>query len=53
MRGLEFLLLGLLFIACGLTGSLLLETNTALLVAIVGMILVLFSIFDLTADETN
>ena len=50
MRGLEFLLLGLLFIACGLAGSLLLQTVSALSVAFVGTLLVLFSIYEITAD---
>ena len=49
MRGLEFIFLGILFIACGLAGSLLLETVSALSVTFVGSLLTLFGIYEVTA----
>ena len=53
MRGLEYLLLGLLFMACGFSGTLLLGTTSALSVAIVGMLLVLFGIYDVVATARS
>lgn len=53
MRGLEYLFLGLLFMACGFIGTLLLGTASALSVAIVGMLLVLFGIYEVVAIDRS